>query len=278
MAEKLARNRQSLKSNKLVSCKKVNRLAIEQASDTSPTEKFLTRQVTHLGEAWDEYEEARLRLMELMSQEGSNAYKRAFNKAHYGFEMVRQQAETFLEKFHEPEVEEEPDYPALAASMERELGDTIKDLKDELADAEGDLEKAPTSALWDHVERLLQAVEEKLARALTSTREAARLAPDRTDSLFENYQKGMRYALARVRKARSKMSSIPPLSNTSSTNSVPSDRSLERGDATPARSYFQKQPFPKFSGESRDYLCFRKEWRETVAPSHVENYENNPIM
>ena len=203
MAEELARNSKGLESNKLVSCEKVIRQAIEKASDTSPMEKFLTRQVTHLREARDEYEEATLRLMEVRSLENNDTYKKAFDKAHYDFEMVRQQAETFLERFHEPEAKKEPDYPALDASMERELADTVKDLEDELADAEGDVEKAPTSALWNHIESLLRAVEDKLARAQISTRETARLAPDRSDTLFENYQKVKRDALARVRKARS---------------------------------------------------------------------------
>ena len=45
MAEELARNRLALKSRKLGSCEKVIKHAIEQASDTSPTEKFLVRQV-----------------------------------------------------------------------------------------------------------------------------------------------------------------------------------------------------------------------------------------
>ena len=147
MAEELARNRLGLKSNKLVSCEKVIRQGIKQASDTSPTEKFLTRQVTHLREAWDEYEEATLRLMEVRSPENNDTYKKAFDKAHYDFEMVRQQAETFLESFHEPEATEEPDYLALEASMEREFVDTVQDMEEELTDAEGDVEKAPMSDL-----------------------------------------------------------------------------------------------------------------------------------
>ena len=138
-------------------------------------------------------------------------------------------------------------------------------------------EKAPTSALWAHVESLLRAVEDKLARALISTREAARMAPDRSNTLFENYQKIKRDALARVWKARSKMSSTPPPCNTSSTNSVPSDRSSDRSGTNLARSYFQKQPFLRFSGESPDYLCFHKEWRETVAPSHDEVFQLREI-
>ena len=73
--------------------------------------------------------------------------KRAFDKAHYDFEIVRQQAETFLERFHEPEVEEEPNYLSLAASMERELADTLKDMEEKLTDAKADVEKAPTDAL-----------------------------------------------------------------------------------------------------------------------------------
>ena len=176
MAEDLARNRQALKSRKLVSCEKVIRQAIEQASDSSPTEKFLTRQVTHLREAWDEYEEAMLKLNKVGSPENQDAYKRALDKVHFNFEMVRQQAETFLERFNEPEAEEEPDYQALVASMEQELADIIKDLEDELVDAEGDVEKAPTSALWTHVESVLRAVEDEIARALISIREAARMA------------------------------------------------------------------------------------------------------
>ena len=129
----------------------------------------------------------------------------------------------------------------------------------------------------NNVKSLLRAVKDKLARALISTQEAARQALDRSDSLFENYHKVKRDALARVQKARSKMSSTPPPSNTSSTNSVPSNRSSDRGDANPAMSCFQKQPFPRFTGESRDYLSFCKEWRETVAPSHEEVFQLQEI-
>ena len=44
-----------------------------------------------------------------------------------------------MERFHEPEAEEEPNYQAIAATNERERVNCIRDLKDELADAEGDL-------------------------------------------------------------------------------------------------------------------------------------------
>ena len=135
------------------------------------------------------------------------------------------------------------------------------------------MQKGMWRKLWNHVESLMRAVEDKLAMALISTQEAARLAPDRSDSLLENYHKVKRDALARVRAARSKMSSTTPPSNTSSTNSVPSNRSLYRGDANAVRIYFQKQPFPRFSGESLDYLSFCKEWRETIAPSHEEFFQ-----
>ena len=64
MAEELAKTRLSLKSLKLVNCQKAVKQSLDQASDTSPTEKVLTRQVTHVKEAWDEYEEAMLRLQE----------------------------------------------------------------------------------------------------------------------------------------------------------------------------------------------------------------------
>ena len=60
-----------------------------------------------------------------------------------------------MERFNEPETKEEPDYQALAAAMERERADCIKDLEDKLGDAQGDVEKTPTSALWSHMESLL---------------------------------------------------------------------------------------------------------------------------
>ena len=72
------------------------------------------------------------------------------------------------------------------------------------------------------------------------------------------------------------LSTLPP-SNTSSTNSTCLNRSTNWGDTTSVRNYFQKQPFPKFRGESRDYLSFCKEWRETVAPSNDEVFQLREI-
>ena len=109
--------------------------------------RHLAYLVTHLKEAWDENEEGMLKLQQAAAQENVDNYKEAFDKDYFDFEAVHQQAETFLESFHEPEAEEEPDYQALAPTKERERADCIRDLKDELADAEGDLEKAPTSVL-----------------------------------------------------------------------------------------------------------------------------------
>ena len=48
MAEELAKTNLGLKSLKLVSCHKSVKNSLDQASDTSPTEKVLSRQVTHL--------------------------------------------------------------------------------------------------------------------------------------------------------------------------------------------------------------------------------------
>ena len=61
-----------------------------------PTETFLTRQVTHLKEAWDEYEEAMLKLQEVASQDNVDVYQQSFDRAHHDYEIVRQQAETFV--------------------------------------------------------------------------------------------------------------------------------------------------------------------------------------
>ena len=124
-----------------------------------------------------------LKLREIGAKENQDTYKRAFDKAAVNFQAVCQEAETFLESFSVPKVEEEPDYPAIAASMERELLDVFKYIDDQLKDAEGDKEKTLKDALWKHVESLLRAVEDKLARALISTREVARLDPESSEEV-----------------------------------------------------------------------------------------------
>ena len=96
MAEEQAKNRKALKSRKLGTCGQAIREAIDQASDTSPTEKSLTRLVTHLQEAWDEFETAMLQLMEVGSEEHQESYQRSFVRVHKEFEEVRQLAETLM--------------------------------------------------------------------------------------------------------------------------------------------------------------------------------------
>ena len=116
MAEELAKTGLSLKSLKLVNCQEAVRQAVDQASDTSPTEKFLTRQVTHLKEAWDEYEKAMLRLQESAAEGNLATYKQDFERDHSKYNAICQRAEEFMERFNQPEDEEEPDYEALAAT------------------------------------------------------------------------------------------------------------------------------------------------------------------
>ena len=56
-----------------------------------------------------------LKLVEIWSQENQAPYKNTFDQADVDFQSVCQEAETFLERFSVPEVEEEPDFPAIAA-------------------------------------------------------------------------------------------------------------------------------------------------------------------
>lgn len=67
------------------------------------------------------------------------------------------------------------------------------------------------------------------------------------------------------------MLSTPVPVSSSSTNTTSSAQLSVRemsADQSSSRNFIQKQFFPKFSGEMRDYIGFRKEWQETVAPSH----------
>ena len=61
-------------TSKLVNCENAILQALNQASETLPTEKSLTRQVTRLKEAWGEYEEVMLKLQPVASQDNVVAY------------------------------------------------------------------------------------------------------------------------------------------------------------------------------------------------------------
>ena len=74
----------------MVNCQKAVRQAVNQASNTSPTEKFLTRQVTHLKEACYKYEEAMLRLQEAAAEGNLVTYKQNFEKDHAEYDAICQ--------------------------------------------------------------------------------------------------------------------------------------------------------------------------------------------
>ena len=275
MAEELAKTNLGLKSLKLVSCHKSVKNSLDQASDTSPTEKVLSRQVTHLKAAWKEYEEGMLKLQEVAADENMASYQELFEKDYTEFNTTCQRAEEFLDRYNVPEEEEAPDYAALAAANAQVRADHEQDMEDVLVDAEASLESPPSATLHTHVESLLRSVEDKLSQIFVSTQEAGNLLDPAAKAVVQSdFQALKRSTLARVRKARHKMSTSPMPANTASTNST---SSRGRSDTDFARSYFQRQPFPKFSGESRDYLAFRKEWRETVTPSHDETFQLREI-
>ena len=50
-------------------------------------------------------------------------------------------------------------------------------------------------------------------------------------------------------------------------------RSTEGVSSRPPINYFEKRPFPKFSGAKRDYPSFRKEWKQCVGPSFNEEFQ-----
>ena len=260
-AEELAKTRLQMKAKKLANCQKALKLTItvDRESLAPATERLLTRQYKHLKDAWDNYEEGMFRLQESAAPENLETYEKAFEAQHEAFVATSQEAEEFLQRFHLPAEEVEPDLDALAAANAEVREDTTQDLIDVLVDAEGSLEKTPSPPLHAHVETLLRSVEEKLNQVFISTRESATLNPAGHAEVLTTFKGLKRSALARVRKAQEKMSSSPMPAAFSSTNSASSGSSGSRSDSSFARNYFQRQPFPKFSGESPDYLAFRKE-------------------
>ena len=267
--------RLNMKLQKLANCHKALKLTIttERESLAPATKRLLTRQAKHLSDAWNDYEEGMLRLQESAAPDNLEAYEKAFETQHELFVATNQEAEEFLQCFNLPPEEVEPDLVALAAANAEVREDTTEDLLDVLTDAEGALDKPPSPPLHAHVENLLRLVEDKLNQVFISTRENATVNPTGHAEVLTSYKGLKRSVLTRVRKAREKMSSSPMPAAFSSTNSAASGSSGGRSDNSFARNYFQRQPFPKFSWESRDYLAFCKEWKETVSPSHEEQFQ-----
>ena len=118
MAEELAKTRLGMKHKKLANCHQAVKLTItvDRESLSAATERLLTRQHKHLKTAWDEYEEGMFRLQESAAQDNLTTYEKDFETEHEAFHATNQQAEEFLECFHQPEEEVEPDYAALAAA------------------------------------------------------------------------------------------------------------------------------------------------------------------
>ena len=191
---------------------------------------------------------------------------------------VIQRAEEFRDRYNEPEEEETPDYAALATANAEVRADHEQDMEDILVDAEASLLSPPSETLHAHVESLLRSVEDKLSQIFISTQEAGNLLDPAAKAVVQSeFQALKRLTLARLWKARHNMSTSPMPANTASTNSTTSVSSGCRNDTNFIQSYFQRRPFPKFSGESRDYIVFRKEWQETVSPSHDESFQLRKI-
>ena len=51
----------------------------------------------------------------------------------------------------------------------------------------------------------------------------------------------------------------------------------ERASSVGAIHYFQKQPFPKFDGQKRNYPSFRREWTDTVSTSYSIDFQIGEI-
>ena len=57
-----------------------------------------------------------------------------------------------------------------------------------------------------------------------------------------------------------------------------SNRRFGGPDRAPPLNYFEKRPFPKFSGAKRDYPSFRKEWKQCVTPNFKEEFQLREIL
>ena len=134
MAEELAKTRLGMKLQKLANCHKALKLTItvDRESLSAATERLLTRQLKHIKTAWDEYEEGMLRPQESAAQDNLTTYEKDFETEHEAFQATNQKADEFLERFHQPEEEVEPDYAALTAANANAMEDHTQDLIDVL--------------------------------------------------------------------------------------------------------------------------------------------------
>ena len=149
------------------------------------------------------------KLQECVAAENLVTYTAAFEAQHVEFVATNEQVQEFLIRFNPPPEVVVPDPVALTVANAEHWEDITQDLVDILDDAEGSLEQAPSPPLHAHVENLLRAVEEKLNQVFISTRESAILDPNGHAAVLPTYQSLKRSVLARVRKARERMSTSP---------------------------------------------------------------------
>ena len=180
MAEETAKTRLGMKLLKLSNCHKALKLTItvDREALSPATERLLERQVKHLKDTWEAYEEGMCKLQECAAAENLVTYTAAFEAQHVEFVATNEQVQEFLVRFNPPPEVVVPDPVALTVANAQHREDITQDLVDILDDAEDSLERAPSPPLHAHVENLLRAVEEKLNQVFISTRESAVLDPD----------------------------------------------------------------------------------------------------
>ena len=104
------------------------------------TERLLERQVKHLKDAWEAYEEGMAKLQECAAANNLVTYTAAFEAQHLEFTATNEQVQEFLVRFNPPPEVVVPDPVALTVANAEHREDITQDLVDILDDAEGSLE------------------------------------------------------------------------------------------------------------------------------------------
>lgn len=146
--------------------------ALSHATDTTATEQAIMRQLTSLNKAWEEFEAAFYKLVEVVREQNRQAAHQSFS---HRFILHYPAGPSYSPSGESQSASEGGASRLCRHHLRQEEAASLPLL---LVDAESYVERPPTSALHCHIESLLRSEEGELERASLITNELAEWEPD----------------------------------------------------------------------------------------------------
>ena len=279
MALAQAMHRREIGANKLRKTTLDLSAILENMTERIPTEAALKRKMTAAATAWREFEEVHASYTFLLEEEEQyNDEQNNYYDAKYDmYENVVARAEERVEAMTEP-TDDPRDRKLRGALLTQEaelvtMNTTTAALLKTLDTP--DLQVNEVSL--DMLEEELGGVRRRAEEVISLSDLILTLDDGRTDEQREIRRKVATEQTEKELQIRTKITNCRRPSPPASLGHVSSGRSSSDGDGERQQNYFEKRPFPKFSGEKREYPSFRKEWKQCIAPSFQSEFQLREI-